>query len=88
MVLNIVWDLPRRNLNEKGRTAAENKLNINSADAEMISNSLKGIGLKKAVAIVEYREAYGPFKHIEELASVKGIGKKTVQKNSALIAIK
>ena len=65
-----------------------NKININTADAELISNSLKGIGLKKATAIVEYREAYGAFQSIEELTAVSGIGEKTVQKNSNLIAIK
>jgi competence protein ComEA len=65
-----------------------NRVNINTADAELISKSLKGIGLKKATAIVEYREAYGAFQSIEELTAVSGIGEKTIQKNSNLIAIK
>jgi len=65
-----------------------NKININTADAKEISNSLKGIGLKKAVAIIEYRKTYGPFQNIEELSSVSGIGNATVQKNAHLIAIK
>lgn len=64
------------------------KVNINTANAELISNSLKGIGLKKATAIVEYRKTYGPFQNIDELSSVSGIGEKTVQKNSDLIAVK
>ena len=36
-------------------------VNINEADAETIANQLLGIGLRRAQAIVEYRETYGPF---------------------------
>ncbi|MFT7372135.1 MAG: competence protein ComEA [Oleiphilaceae bacterium] len=64
------------------------KININTADAKHIASSLKGIGLKKAAAIIEYRKTYGPFQNIEELTSVSGIGDATVQKNAHLIAIK
>lgn len=56
-------------------------VNINSADAKTISESLSGIGQKKAEAIVKYRTEVGPFKTAEELANVSGIGEKTVQKN-------
>ena len=56
-------------------------VNINTADAEKIAAELKGIGLSKATAIVEYREANGPFKTIEQLTEVKGIGLKTVEQN-------
>jgi competence protein ComEA len=41
---------------------------------------LKGIGLKKAEAIVKYRTEKGPFKTVDELDNVSGIGKKTVDK--------
>ncbi len=53
-------------------------VNINTADAKTIGESLKGIGLKKAEAIVKYRTEKGPFKTVEELENVSGIGKKTV----------
>lgn len=56
-------------------------VNINTADAITISESLSGIGPKKAEAIVKYREEKGNFKTAEELANVSGIGEKTVQKN-------
>jgi competence protein ComEA len=46
-----------------------------------IAAELKGIGLSKATAIVEYRKANGPFKTIEQLTEVKGIGLKTVEQN-------
>lgn len=56
-------------------------VNINSADAKTISDSLSGIGLKKAEAIVKYRTDKGPFKTAEDLSNVAGIGDKTVEKN-------
>tara|TARA_R110001592_G_scaffold123325_1_gene331134 strand:- start:10142 stop:10441 length:300 start_codon:yes stop_codon:yes gene_type:complete len=62
-------------------------LNINSASAEEISNSLKGVGIKKAQAIVAYRESYGDFHHIDEITAVKGIGKNTLAKNAHLIVL-
>lgn len=62
-------------------------LNINAADAEQIANALKGVGIKKAQAIVDYRESYGDFHHIDELIAVKGIGKSTLAKNAHLISL-
>lgn len=55
-------------------------VNINSADAKTIGEALSGIGLKKAEAIVKYRQEKGPFKTVDELDNVSGIGKKTVEK--------
>jgi competence protein ComEA len=62
-------------------------LNINSASAEDISKSLKGVGIKKAQAIVDYRESYGDFHNVDELTAVKGIGKSTLAKNVHLISL-
>ncbi len=56
-------------------------VNVNTADAQTISQSLKGIGLKKADAIVQYRKANGRFKSVKGLLRVKGIGEKTILKN-------
>lgn len=57
------------------------KVNINTADAETIAASLKGIGLKKAQAIVAYREQLGgSYSSLEQLLEVKGIGEKTLAK--------
>ena len=58
-------------------------VNINSADAATIAHELKGIGLKRAQAIVEYRSKHGPFKSADELGLVKGIGPKAILKNKA-----
>lgn len=62
-------------------------VDINSADAETISAELKGIGLSKANAIVEYRQKHGPFRNADELTLVKGIGERTVELNRADIRV-
>ena len=54
---------------------------------EALAEALQGIGPSKAVRIIEYREAYGPFEHIEELAAVRGIGLDTVEKNRDIIRL-
>lgn len=56
-------------------------VNINTASAKELSAALKGIGDSKAGAIVLYREAHGPFKTLQELTKVKGVGAATVDKN-------
>ena len=62
-------------------------VNVNSADAATLSRELKGIGMKRAQAIVEYRTKHGPFKSADELALVKGIGPAALAKNRELIRI-
>ena len=56
-------------------------VNVNTADAETISAELNGVGISKAIAIVEYRKQHGPFKRVDDLALVKGIGARTVEIN-------
>ena len=63
-------------------------VDINTADAETISAELKGVGLSKARAIVEYRKKHGPFKSPDDLSLVKGIGERTVEINRANIRVK
>ena len=66
---------------------ASEPVNVNTASAEEISESLKGIGLSKARLIVDYRETNGSFLHVDELVNVKGIGVKTVDLNKGLIIL-
>ena len=66
---------------------AQQQVNINSASAVDIAKALKGVGLKTAEAIVAYRDANGAFKSLESIAMVKGIGSKTLKKNSARILL-
>lgn len=62
-------------------------VNINSADATVLADRLNGIGLKKAQAIVDYRQQNGPFKSVDELANVSGVGQATVEKNRSIISV-
>ena len=62
-------------------------LDINSADAAAIAAALDGVGLTKAQEIVAYREMFGSFHSVEELADVKGIGVATVEKNRQRIIV-
>ena len=62
-------------------------LDINSADAAAIAAALDGVGLTKAREIVAYREMFGSFHSMEELADVKGIEVATVEKNRQRIIV-
>ena len=56
-------------------------VDINNADAETLAKVIDGIGVAKAQAIVDYRKTNGPFRSVEGLAAVKGIGERTVERN-------
>ena len=60
---------------------AADQVDINTADAATLAAVLDGVGDAKADAIIAWREANGPFTSIDQLAEVKGIGLKTVEKN-------
>lgn len=60
---------------------AAEPVDINRASAEEIADTLDGVGMSKAQAIVRYREENGAFGHADELVNVKGIGLKTVDMN-------
>ncbi|UTW02531.1 ComEA family DNA-binding protein [Amphritea atlantica] len=66
---------------------AEPMVNINTATADQLVEVLQGVGPAKAKAIIDYREASGPFKTVDELANVKGIGSATVAKNLQSIMV-
>ncbi|MGO2386711.1 MAG: ComEA family DNA-binding protein [Psychrobacter sp.] len=62
-------------------------ININRAsEGELVS--LDGIGSSKAQAIILYRDMFGDFKTVGELAKVKGIGAKTVEKNQRRLSVR
>lgn len=70
-----------------GAAIAGETVNINTADAATIDRVLVNVGPAKADAIVAYRKANGAFRSAEQLAMVKGIGLKTVEKNRDRIAL-
>lgn len=66
---------------------AGGKVNINSADAKTLAEALEGVGPSKAEAIVQYRNEHGPFKTVEALANVKGIGQSVIDANHDRITV-
>jgi competence protein ComEA len=66
-----------------GFAAQAAPVDINSADAATLARELKGVGDAKAATIVEYRRTHGGFKTVDDLALVKGIGAKLVERNRA-----
>jgi len=66
---------------------AATPVDINHADAATIANSLDGIGLSKANAIVAWRNAHGAFKSADDLRQIKGIGDKTLARNRDAIRL-
>ena len=68
-------ELAQAPTSQKKEVGKEVKVNINTATVEELK-TLKGIGEKKAEAIIEYRKKNGSFKNKEELMKVRGIGKK------------
>jgi competence protein ComEA len=61
-------------------------LNINNASIEQLEQ-IKGIGAKKAQAIIEYRLQHGNFATIDDLSKVKGIGEKFITKNRPWMSV-
>ena len=68
------------------KAAAAGVLNLNTASAAEL-DGLPGIGAKTAARIVEYRQKNGPFKKIEELMNVRGVGEKNFLKLKGQITV-
>lgn len=66
---------------------ASAQVDLNRADAKMLAEAMSGVGLVKAEAIVAYRDVHGPFRRIEDLAKVKGIGAKTIAANRDTVVV-
>lgn len=62
-------------------------VNINTADAETLAAELKGVGLSRAQAIIDYRQSVGPYKSPEDLLEVSGVGPKVLELNEGNIRV-
>jgi competence protein ComEA len=69
-----------------GETKPAQRINLNSADVWLLE-VLPGIGQDKAQAIVAYRTTQGPFRRIEDLLNVEGIGETTLNRIRNYITI-
>ena len=72
---------------QSGDSAGKGKVNLNSAQSSELQ-TLTGIGPAKADAIIEHRETNGPFKAIDDLKEISGIGDKTFDKLKDQISVK
>ncbi|QLA67510.1 helix-hairpin-helix domain-containing protein [Enterobacter pasteurii] len=63
------------------------RVSINTGSAEELARAMNGVGLKKAQAIVSYREEYGPFKTVDDLKQVPGMGSALVERNLAHLTL-
>lgn len=76
----------QQNDSSKDLSILNSQININSATVrDWIS--IKGVGPKKAAAIIEYREMIGGFKSIDELMGVRGIGQKALAKMRPMLKL-
>ena len=66
---------------------AASPVNINTADKETLVTAISGVGEKKAEAIIEYREQHGPFKSVDEITKIKGIGQGILDKNRENLSV-
>src|SRR5207244_10663523 len=67
-------------------SASSAVINLNTASVSDFEG-LPGIGAKTAARIVEYRQKNGPFKKVEELMNVRGVGEKNFLKLKPRLAI-
>lgn len=76
---------PSHALNKPLITATTQKINLNTASLFQLSHAVKGIGKRRAAAIVAYRTQHHGFQSIEELANVPKIGKRFVETHASVL---
>jgi competence protein ComEA len=72
-------------ISETGEEETSQKINLNRAEVWLLE-ALPGIGEERAKAITDYRLEHGPFRNINELTKVTGIGTKTFEQVKPLIS--
>lgn len=70
-----------------GVAAAQQSVNLNTADATALAEAITGVGPVKAEAIIEYREANGDFESVDQVVEVSGIGLATLENNRSRMTV-
>jgi competence protein ComEA len=70
-----------------GTLAASPPIDINTASAEDLAAAISGVGVRKAQTIIEDRERNGPFRSVEELTRVPGIGDRTLERSRERLTV-
>ena len=92
VILSLCAAAPHASAQSRPRAAAKTApaaggvVNINTASTSDLE-SLPGIGAKTAERIIEYRQKNGPFKKVEELMNVRGVGEKSFLKLKPQITV-
>ena len=91
--INLFWVcLPatakEKTFTEFGSTipSTQTMVDLNTATVEQLM-TLKGVGRKKALAIIDYRQLHSGFRHVEELDEIQGIGPKLIKQNLSRLTI-
>ena len=67
--------------------AAGQAVNINTADKQTLM-TVKGVGERRADAIIQYRQKHGPFKSVDQLTQINGIGRSLIEANRDTLSVK
>jgi competence protein ComEA len=68
--------------------AAAEPVDINTASAEVLADTIDGVGVKRAQAIIEFRESNGPFASLDGLLAIRGIGLRVLDKARDRLTVK
>ena len=71
---------------QPGALAGE-PVDINTASAAVLAETIDGVGPTRAESIVAYRDANGPFHSVDDLTLVSGIGQATVDGNRSRLRV-
>lgn len=66
---------------------AGDAVDINTADAQTLAATIKGVGTKKAEAIIAYRDKHGPFKSVDGLAQVRGVSARMIEASRSDLSV-
>lgn len=80
LILLLLWLLSSPAMAGRSGDEAAAPVNVNTAPPAQL-RTLKGVGEKKARAIIAYRKAHGPFRSLDDFEQVPGIGPALIDRN-------